>query len=827
MTTNILAPSGDPYGITGFQSLSGGQQLSLRTGSVPKQLPAGYVAPRWCPNIDILAVPEGRALRLVRLSGGHTIWRRTLSDGQSRTSPDTDKRSNTSHAIKAIAWNPNGTTIAVLHANGLLVQRDSTRGDIVHEAQTDIDDTVVAMEWVAGKIPEPAEDCVEQMVEFSLPKLSPIDRGQSPPCHVNAETEPPTAIVVTCASGSVWVCLGGIFTLPPARLPPGQLEGFVAVNARLDHDSASLFVYLANYGTAHSDIDQPSVSLCTVDTSILSSSLPLLHSLVPLSARLSALCLYLDNTLDALFAEATARHENASRSFLLRTFEGVLRDHGVDEATSPMAELSRLALTGRASEPTSQFLLAKLKSTKLNNWEHAGRQGAVALTRLIYQHSQPAVERTILAASRLLDIVHTHKSSTRDGAERTRDIIVRAIVVLGWLHARLDEYMTAVREEQQENQEFVDWALFTIDDLHWQNEGSRRLGNDDADDGLRPVRPEIEYNILFRFFRKTFGGCSDDTRGPQSLILNMLHCNNASDTGAEQFHRAYFDAVIGAAHVDALSIARPPTSTQANCKNDEKLFGFVFHSQALLDTARTNCGDDSCMSDGPPTCTEALKEVKLLMSQALEWPSHVLGDSLQWNTVPSLTCPMPLTSKDSTDLLSDMHYVASSTDPSGGTMYTATVSSSQHLVLLSTPSESNHEPNTARIELVVDVAASNSNAQQTPISVLALSFFDDDVLGILFTIDGCNEPFLGTLEYQRGSNSVVYQNSAQCVKDQTVNKLVFARLLKVAGASATAPATLVCNERKGRRCVAVVEKCGKSWWPFDMDNEEDSDEDSE
>ncbi|KAJ2222203.1 hypothetical protein IW143_001510, partial [Coemansia sp. RSA 520] len=766
MTTHILAPSGDPYGITGFQSLSGGQPLSLRTGSVPKQPPADYVAPRWCPNIDILAVPEGRALRLVRLSGGHTIWRRTLTDGQSRTSHDTDKRPNTSQAIRSIAWNPNGTTIAVLHANGLLVQRDSTRGDIVHETQTDIDDAVVAMEWVAGKIPEPDADCAEQMVEFSLPKLSPIDRGQSPPCHVNAETEPPTAIVITCASGSVWVCLGGIFTLPPAHLPPGQLEGFVAVDARLVQDSASLAVYLENDGTARSDIDQPGVSLCTVDTSILSSSLPLLHSLVPLSARLSALCLYLDNTLDALFAEATARHENASRSFLLRTFEGLLRDHGVDEATSPMAELSRLALTGRASEPTSQFLLAKLKSTKLNNWEHAGRQGAVALTRLIYQHAQPAVERTILAASRLLDIVHTHKSSTRDGAERTRGIILRAIVVLGWLHARLDECMTAVREEQQENQEFVDWALFTIDDLHWQNEGSRRLGNDgndDVDDGLRPVRPEIEYDILFRFFRKTFGGCSDDT-GPQSLILNMLHRNDASDTGSEQFHRAYFDAVIDAAHMDALSIAQQPTNTNAECQNDKKLFEFVFHSQALLDTARANCGDDSGLSDGPPTCTEALKEVKLLMSQALEWPSRVLGDSLQWNTVPSLTCPMPLASKDGADLLSDMHYVASSNDPSGGTMYTATVSSSQHLVLLSTPSESIHEPTTARIELVVNVAASNSDTQQTPISVLALSFFDDQVLGILFTIDGCNEPFLGTLEYQRGSGSVVYQNSAQCVK---------------------------------------------------------------
>ncbi|KAJ2399625.1 hypothetical protein GGI23_002541, partial [Coemansia sp. RSA 2559] len=87
---SILSLSGFPYQTNGFQSLSGGRALQLRSGSSLKQQHStDYLPPKWCPTLDILAVPEGRALRLVRLSGGETIWRRALQDSNQTTPPKT------------------------------------------------------------------------------------------------------------------------------------------------------------------------------------------------------------------------------------------------------------------------------------------------------------------------------------------------------------------------------------------------------------------------------------------------------------------------------------------------------------------------------------------------------------------------------------------------------------------------------------------------------------------------------------------------------------------------------------------------------------------
>ncbi|KAJ2769112.1 hypothetical protein IWQ56_002678, partial [Coemansia nantahalensis] len=393
MATSLRSASGAPYSLRGFQSLSGGQTLTLRTGGAPKQQQPHYVPPRWCPTIDVLAVPEGGALRLVRMSGGETVWRRVHEDGGA--------------AIQAVAWNPQGTTIAALHSDGLLLQRDSTRGDVVHEARVDLDGPAVAMEWVACTGAAAAQpDARRPTLEALLPRLGPLGRGQSAAGSTSPAAEPPTAIVITSASGLVCVCLGGIFALPPTHLPDalahrvgGPSGRATAVDARLSPDSATLFVLFAD-----SD-DAQHTAVCAVDTSVLSSTLPLLHALVPLSAQLSGLWLYLENTLGQLAKEAEARDKGASRAALLQTFEGVLRDHGVDEATSAEAELCQLAVTGRSSEATSQFLLAKLKAGRLRNWEGAGRLGAVALTRLVYRHALPAVERAILAATQMLDVV--------------------------------------------------------------------------------------------------------------------------------------------------------------------------------------------------------------------------------------------------------------------------------------------------------------------------------------------------------------------------------------------------------------------------------------
>ncbi|KAJ2907680.1 hypothetical protein GGI21_003646, partial [Coemansia aciculifera] len=61
----------------------------------------------------------------------------------------------------------------------------------------------------------------------------------------------------------------------------------------------------------------------------------------------------------------------------------------------------------------------------------------------------------------------------------------------------------------------------------------------------------------------------------------------------------------------------------------------------------------------------------------------------------------------------------------------------------------------------------------------------------------------------------------------TKSPLVFKRLLKIDEASSGHSVALACNGKKGRRCIAVVERRGKYWWPYDIDNEEDESEEEE
>ncbi|KAJ2809165.1 hypothetical protein H4R20_000344 [Coemansia guatemalensis] len=801
MTVNILSHSGNPYNTRGFRSLAEDQTLTLRTGAVPKQhSQTDYVLPRWCPCVDIIAVPEGRALRLVRLSGGQTVWRQTFNGGKARpTDGEIDREVGVDeYAIRAIAWSPSGTNIAILHANGQLIQRDSTRGDIVHESYIAIDDSAIAMDWVTCKkdngepsLSAPGDSEYSTSLEFSLPKLSPLDRGQPTPAHINPEAEDPTAIIITSLSGLVQVSLGGIFTLPAVGLPESIMRSshdYAAIDARLSSDLAILYVYLIQSGSAKESADAPApdntkqnMVICAVDTSILSTTMPLLRMVVPLSARLSGLCLYLDNTLDLLVKEANARDESASRTSLLNTFEGVLRDHGVDEVTSPEAELARLAVTGSASESTSQFLLAKLKPAKLSNWESAGRLGAVALTRLIYQNALPAVERTILAATRLLDIVrdsrdtlaytdNSSKESDRHSADNACNAILRVIVILGWIYARFNKYMLAIRDEQKENQEFVDWALCAIDDLHWQNEGSRRLDgdghNDDADDGMRPVRPEIDYKLLFSFIRSAFRRPIEGEESARS-ICSILHNSDLAETSvskAKATVESYFDALVDQAHLESLNITSDA--------DGDAPFRYVFDQ-----LGNGSNGDAAQNAATPPSCREALSEVRSLISEIFKWPSHALGSGLKWFADPVLSSPFHLgPDVQIPELLSDMHYVANKSgdgDSSSvqGQMYVATTSTSSQRLMIVTASASQHlHSSVAYIDLVVDVqnildSAAERDApilaqdrSKAPICVTDVSFFDDDLLGIVFTVEGDNQPFLGAIEYRHDADSIQYHN---------------------------------------------------------------------
>ncbi|KAJ1997782.1 hypothetical protein GGI04_005276, partial [Coemansia thaxteri] len=564
-----------------FQSLAGKETLRLRTGVAPREPnPEKYVAPRWCPTIDVLAVPEGKALRLVRLSGGQTVWRRTLHDQHSRTAPvdfsdggaGSEKQSAADgQAIRAIAWHPANTCVAVLHADGTLVQRDAAKGDVIHESRINLEagNVVAAMEWIQcesnagqgkqGRVENGSG--AQQPLEQYLPRLTSPDRSKAMPSHVNPTAEPLTAIIVVTTTGHVVVSLGGILTLPVAGMPK-DIEAAVdagstcsAVDAKLDQQNHRLYIvysvlppfhHRAPATTSVLGSENARLAVCTLHVPLFAETAggPL-HKFTTLFARLSGLFLFLENALDLLIKESEARDEGASRPMLLDMLEGVLRDHGVDESTSPEAELIRLAIGGRASEPTSQFMLSKMKVTKLNSWESAGRMGAVAIVRLVYQHIQPAIERAILAIAGLQltidgwtkhDTFHTDKDGrlgdSRDFSS-TKKALGRAVVIWGWLFARFEEYMVAVRDEQRENQEFADWALFAIDDLRWQNEGSRRADNDDADDGSRPVRPEIDYVLLLKFIRCAFR--RETVIDPvDTRVIRMLYSSGTrSDEGKE------------------------------------------------------------------------------------------------------------------------------------------------------------------------------------------------------------------------------------------------------------------------------------------------------
>ncbi|KAJ1865167.1 hypothetical protein LPJ78_002861 [Coemansia sp. RSA 989] len=774
---------GTPYSLRGFQSLSDNKTLGIRTGSA--SLPAkNYVPPQWCPKTDVLAIPEGRALRLVRLSGGQTVWRRMLGDEKSKLSAVNNKQAD--NAIRAIAWSPQGKTIAVLYADGLLVQREWTCGDIVHQVRLGAVDEVVAMEWVVGQ--GDYED-----TKWNLPQLSLLDRGQPVPGTDSSSFESLSAIVVVGASGTVWVCLGGILTLPPAQLPSQKWTCPSAINARVCR--GKLFVYIVDRSAQ--------AALYSVDIPLLVSPTKLLSAFVPLSAHFSSLCVYIDHTLDMLVKEALDRQQGASRPFLLHTFEHVLRDYGVDEVTSPESELCRYAVSGRPSEATSHFLLAKLKSTKLTQWESAGRLGAKAVVRLIYQNALPAIERALLVASKLLELVPDLNTQTNDGS-RSFDGILRAIAIMGWLYSRLNEYMEMILEEQRENQEFVDWALMHINDLHWQNNGSHH-SNDDAD-GLRPSMPAVDYKTLLRFFHKTFARSSDAASDGQSDIQHILHIDDEhSRLQNAEFTQAYFDEVVRRANFNALKIAGGNATSHSSAQEP---FGFVFNSAELLEAVRPS-GTSSVHT---PTCVEAWQEAKSQISQALEWPSHVLGDSVQWNPEPVVSAMLPKDMGEATR--SDMHYVSDSPQSTEDLVFIATAtSSSQYLVLLLGAAE----PQVARIELAVDMAIDETR-KNMPIRVTWLAFFDDNTLGIAFTIDGCDHPFIGSISYR----STKYYDASLDIRDVPASKLEFVQLLEIKHASANVPNALVGNGNQGRRCIAVVEMRGKAWWPYDMDNEEDS-----
>ncbi|KAJ2762942.1 hypothetical protein H4S06_000371 [Coemansia sp. BCRC 34490] len=926
-SVSIISLSGYAYQTNEFQSLSGKRALQLRTGSSAKQQrEPDYLAPQWCPTLDILAVPEGRALRLVRLSGGDTIWRRTLQDRSNSKVPktavaagvagksDDGDGSDTQCVIRAIAWDPTGQYIAVLYSDGTLVQRDAAHGDIVHESKIELADNepVASMVWVCcGSKSEPSTNtdaaanppAIEALpFELSLPKLGALEKSKATPSHINSESTDLTAVIITTADGAVWVLLDGIFALPVAKPPLDvSFTDHTVANAQISRDLSTLYIFLTREKEEQQE-DRPNAAICRLDTPILSTASPLLRSLVYLSARISGLFLYIENAMESVESEAATRNEAASRAGLLQKFESILQDHGVDEATSPEAELCRLAMTGRASEATSQFLLAKMKTASLKSWENSGRQGAAAIIRLIYQYVTPAIERTILAVVRFLHILTTdflqlslsgfsfgdsdeRHLAWKNGLEATKRLILRAVVVLGWMYARFEEYAGRLRDEQRENQVFVDWALLAVEDLNWQNEGIRKTGNDDTmDDGTRPVRPEIDYKLLLRFIRSAFRrkSAGDALGSSQEETQNILSVKDDRSKAVSDVAQTYFEILAERANGDSLQNLRSETlqhmQEPLEAKTDKDgVFGFVFHSPAVLDEATRRCADTPRGLAGeqmdsvivPPTCNEALTTAKSLVLQALTWPSAALGDGLQWNakSVVSYFSKAMCVEGAGGDLdsgtkagsrISDMHCVVNAaSDPMHGhigdadTMYLACVAAGGSVLeILAVPGPFSEEvTKVASIELslkVRDIEGRPSEMERLSLKpvvepleesravrVAGISFFDDELLGVTFTIDGCHSPYLGAIAYRQGSRNLTYlpvpsgaQDTAT-IPDSGVaaDPLEFSKLLKLDDASSKYPVGVSTNGRPGRRSIAVVEKRGKFWWPYDMDNaEEDDDE---
>ncbi|KAJ2064699.1 hypothetical protein GGI17_000841 [Coemansia sp. S146] len=827
MAHSILRPSGNAYALNGFQSLSNKETLQLRTGVGPKEpKPGKHVAPRWCPSIDVLAVPEGKALRLVRLSGGQTIWRRTLNDQHSRTAALTetnssnDKRINEGQTIRAIAWHPTSTCVGVLHADGTLVQRDATDGDVVHESKIELEDgeLVAAMEWIqceAGG--SQGERGQGQLLEHYLPRLTSADRSKAMPSHVNPTTEPLTAIIIVTVAGQVIVSLGGVFTLPVASAPR-ELEAagskYSVVSAKLDEKDYRLYVVFSVQPPIDHDVPATADSklvVCALNMPLFTQTSGDLSRFTSLFARLSGLCLYMETALDVLIKESEAREESASRAMLLDLLESVLRDHGVDDVTSPEADLIRLVVTGRASESVSQFLLSKLKATKLSSWESAGRLGAVAIVRLVYQHIQPAIERAILAISELQPIIGDwakrantfgeDSSVISDRLAGTKLALERAVVVWGWLFARFEEFMSGVCDEQRENQEFADWALFAIDDLHWQNEGSRRVENDDGDDGSRPVRPDIDYELLLKFIRSAFHRETELNPVDRSL-LRMLYARRARTAGDKELLSAYVNELFKGKR--AADVDQPHGQAKAQRAEEDGRLEFVFHSAQLVDDALTSCGLASAEDGGPadnmrPTCRELLGEAKEFTLGALKWPSDMLGSSVSWDNLPlgSLVLEGSKVNADGR-WASDIRKADGGSANGSSCMYVATaLASSRTLELLMLPCDQPGTSFVALVDLAVPTQAAGLaepalTGADTRVDVTDVSFFDDNLLGLTFSVGGSDSLYLGALEYRYKGNE----------------------------------STLKYQKAPNSSTVNTLQRRGKYWWPYDMDNEEDeSDED--
>lgn len=467
---SIISPlTNRPY--NGFQSLSGNETLVLRsTGAKPTD-----VLPLWCPTLDILAVPESLgSLRLVRLSGGQTVWRKT----------------DNKNYIRGTAWHPQGTQIAVLYQDGALVQRSAASGDTVHQSKIEIgDESVAAMEWVQFNGNSSKKGSADP-----LPLLDALDNTKSVPPSQHATDESLNVIIVTTSNGTAVVSLAGIVSLPPF-VPPAECQR--AIGAKMDPATSSLYMVM--------ETTDGQTSVQCLSLKFLLDQQTQLTKFASLFSRISGLFTYLDHAILQLIQEIDARDQNMSRQkTFLMPFEAVLQDHGVDEVTTPRAELTRLMIAGRASEATSQFLMSKLKATRLAQWETTSRGNCLSIIRLIYQHLQPAISKIIMALDEL------------------------SIDTEMWegLAARLEGYRETLMEEQRGNQEFVSWVMWVVEDLNWKNEG-----------GDRPKRPEFDYQMLMKFIQDTFERSLE--RQPNTLDIPACQDNMelAKQQTLKQLHR--------------------------------------------------------------------------------------------------------------------------------------------------------------------------------------------------------------------------------------------------------------------------------------------------
>ncbi|KAJ2769651.1 hypothetical protein IWQ57_003015, partial [Coemansia nantahalensis] len=167
-------------------------------------------------------------------------------------------------------------------------------------------------------------------------------------------------------------------------------------------------------------------------------------------------------------------------------------------------------------------------------------------------------------------------------------------------------------------------------------------------------------------------------------------------------------------------------------------------------------------------------------------------------------------------LLAAMHCTADG----GGTVFVASVAQPGQALLITRASGGGERAAVARVELAIDACG----PAKAPVTVTGLSFFDDELLGVAFTIEGRTRPFLGAVDYRPGAGVLAYSPAAADCDAGTASPLEFVRVQLLANASAERPVALASNGATGRRCVAVVEQRGRAWWPYDMDNEEEEDD---